>query len=74
MGWEQQEELKSLEDKMNGMVVAVEKGLTGLQKDIQYLTRLYIPVIILSIVALIISIVSLVLTLENRAMFLQQVG
>lgn len=71
MSWEQQEELKNLDDKMNGMIVAVEKGLTGLQKDIQYLTRLYIPVIVLSVVALIISIVSLVITLENRTMFLQ---
>lgn len=68
MDWNEGQELRRLEEKMNGVCIAMESGFSGLRKDIGYLGRLYIPLTALTVLA----VLALAIALENRALLLSR--
>lgn len=72
MNYEESQELRRLEEKLNGVIIAVESGVQGLRKDVGYLGRLYVPLTALTVLAVILAVLALGITLENRALLMQQ--
>ena len=72
MDWNEGQELRRLEEKMNGVCIAMESGFSGLRKDIGYLGRLYVPLTALTVLAVILAVRALAIALENRALLLSR--
>lgn len=65
-----QSQLQRMNDRLNGMNAGMESGFIALRKDIHYISRLYAPVIGLTVVSLVLSICAMVIALENRSLIL----
>lgn len=70
MSWEQQQELQRLEEKINGVTVAVEQGFADIRKDIYYLGRFDVPLTVGVFLAIALGISALVIALDARALML----
>ena len=61
-------ELQRLSERIGGVSAAMETGFEGLRKDVYYLGRTNIPMLVVAGVALILSICSLFVAMDNRAL------
>ena len=65
MDWE---ERRAIEDKLNSLCITVEGGFRDVKKDVQYLGRSYVPLVLVSLLALVLAVTALVVAMENRAL------
>ena len=67
------EEQRRLTEQLNGVCIAVEAGFREVRKDIGYLSRIYIPLTALAIIAGVLAALSTMIALDNRAMILDMI-
>lgn len=70
MDVETQTQLRQLNERISGVTAAVGSLGQDIRKDLQYMGRLYAPVIGMAALSLILSICALVIALENRSLIL----
>lgn len=64
------QDLQRLNERVGGMNAAVETGFATIRRDVHYLSRAYLPALILAGVALVLSISSLFIAMDNRSLIL----
>ena len=67
-------DVQTLYDKLSSMENAIVGGFRAIHQDVRYLKALYVPLVVVTVIALILAILAFALALDNRATLLSRLS